>query len=160
MQRREFIGGALWAAVAARAAAGAGPEPSDQTLLVLAQVVVPDRDPAVWRGGEVAERLPEVLSELGSKQKSSVAEAASALDAAAVRSAGRKFAALSLQERTALVKELLAGGGEFGAGFSVVRTAAVNAFYASRTGRQRTGYYDTTQFVGYPEHVRLAETWE
>jgi hypothetical protein len=160
MLRREFIGGSIWAAVTARVALRAGPGSREATLLALAEVIVPDRDTAVWSSGEVADSFLATVGAMKGTPRTQVEKVASGLDAASTQAVGRKFATLSLQDRTSLVKGKLGAAGDFGAGFSVVRTASVDAFYSSAVGRKRTGYDDTTQFVGYPEYVRLAETWE
>ena len=162
MRRKEFISGVVLAPLAAAAAvraAGAGPG-NDGTLLALAGTVIPDRDPAVWQNGEVAEAFLDGIGRLKAEEKTAVEAATDRLDTAAVNWAGRRFAALPVADRTALVKELLSDREDFAGAFAVVRSQAVNAFYGSRIGFERTGYRETAQFVGYPEYLERAETWE
>lgn len=92
--------------------------------------------------------------------KAQVEKAVRTVEAAAIQSTKRRFSALNLQVRTSLVRKPLGAGKEFGVGFSLLRTAAMTTFYTSETGQRRTGYQDTTQFVGYPEYVQISESWE
>ena len=160
IRRREFIAGAGWAALPTRALMSSAPGSPDRTLLALAEVIIPDRDAQVWLKGSVADSFLHRLEGLDQTRKAQVEKAVKTLEAAAIQSSSKQFSALGLQDRTSLVKKQLGAGKEFSVGFSLLRTAAMNAFYASETGQRRTGYHDTTQFVGYPEYVQLSETWE
>jgi len=162
MRRRDFITGTLGSSIAIGLAAQPGftGQIDRGTLLALARTVIPDRDPRVWQSGAVAEAFLDEIDGIKGKERVRLESELSSLDAAALESSGKRFAGLGLDERTALVESRLAGREEFRGAFAVVRTAAVNAFYASRTGHERTGYYETTQFIGYPEYLQGAETWE
>jgi len=160
IRRREFIAGAAWATFPARALRSSAPGSPDRTLLALAEVIIPDREAQVWLKGSVADSFLHRLEALDQTRKAQIEKAAETVEAAALQSTSKQFPALGLQDRTSLVKKQLGAGREFGAGFSLLRTAAMKAFYTSETGQRRTGYHDTTQFVGYPEYVQLSESWE
>ena len=160
IRRREFIAGTAWATFQTRALRSSAPGSPDRTLLALAEVIIPDRDAQVWLKGSVADSFLHRLEALDQTRKAQIEKAAKTVEAAAIQSTSKQFSALRLQDRTSLVKKQLGAGNEFGVGFSLLRTAAMNAFYANDTGQRRTGYRDTTQFVGYPEYVQLSESWE
>jgi hypothetical protein len=160
IRRREFIAGAAWAAVTGHARLGAAPKSLGTTLLALAEVIVPDQDSTIWLKGNVTDTFLNGLESLDQSQKAELEKAVRTIEAEADRATGKSFSALNLQERTSIIKQKLAAGNGFRSGFWIVRTVAMRAFYASRTGRRRTGYHDTTQFDGYPQYVRAAETWE
>ena len=157
MQRREFIGSVLWTTLFARIGFAQGLE---KTLLALARVVIPDRDPAVWNSGEVALAMTQVIESLSGSRKDQVAATLTFLNDASKSQMEEDFCRLSLQDRTRLVKEAVESSEEVNKGFETVRAAALRCFYSSSVGRQRTGYRQTNQFEGYPEHVRAAEIWE
>lgn len=160
IRRREFIAGAAWAAFSIRALMSSAPDSPDRTLLALAEVIIPDRDDQVWLKGSVADSFLRGLEALDQSKKAQVEEIAKVVEATAIQSTSKQFSTLGLQDRTSLVQKQLGAGEGFGVGFSLLRTEAMNAFYPSETGRRRTGYHDTTQFVGYPEYVQLSESWE
>jgi hypothetical protein len=157
MQRREFIGGILWSGLFARLGFAEG---LDKTLLALAQVIVPDRDPAVWVSSDVAEALFGGIERLGSNGKDQIAATLKSLNEAATRQEGEEFHELSLQLRTTLVRKEIELSEEVRQGFTAIRAAALKCFYSSHIGHQRTGYRETSQFEGYPEYVQMAATWE
>jgi hypothetical protein len=157
MQRREFIGGILWTTLFARLGFAEG---LDKTLLALAQVIIPDREPAVWISSDVAEALVGEIEKLESPRKDQIAATLTTLNEAARRKERQDFHELSLQLRTALVKEQTDLSEEVTLGFAAVRAASIKCFYSSSIGHQRTGYRETDQFKGYPEYCQTAETWE
>jgi hypothetical protein len=160
IRRREFIVSTAWSGLSASALVGSAKDSPDRTVLALAEVIVPDRDPQIWLRGSVADSFLRRLETLDRAGKAQVEKAARTVEAAAIQSTKRRFSSLDLQGRTSLVGKQLGAGKEFRVGFSLLRTAAMTTFYASETGRRRTGYHDTTQFVGYPEYVELSESWE
>jgi len=157
MQRREFIGGILWSTLFARLGFAEG---LDKTLLALAEVIIPDREPAVWISSGVAEALVGEIEKLEAPRKDQMAATLTTLNEAATRKEGRDFHELSLQFRTGLVKEQTDLSEEVRQGFMTIRAAAIKCFYSSSIGHQRTGFRETSQFKGYPECVETAETWE
>ena len=157
MQRREFIDGIIGTALFARLGFAEG---QDKTLLALAQVIIPDREPAVWKTGDVAVALIGEIEKLKPPRRKQIAAALKALNEAANVQKGEDFHKLSPQVRTALVKKQTDLSDEVRQGFTTIRVAALKCFYGSDIGRRRTGYHETNQFEGYPEHVRSAETWE
>jgi hypothetical protein len=132
----------------------------EKTLLALAQVVIPDRDPKVWSSGNVAVALVDEFENLNRIQKDLIARTLKALNDAARSQESKDFHELSLHLRTTLVKQQIEFSEEVRQGFRTVRSAALNCFYGSSIGYQRTGYLETNQFEGYPEHVPSSETWE
>jgi hypothetical protein len=160
IRRREFIASTAWAGFSVSALAGSAEDSPDRTLLALAEVIVPDRDGQIWLRGSVADSFLRRLETLDETGKAQVEKAVRTVEAAAIHAKNKQFSALRLQDRTMLVRTQLGVGEEFGSGFSLIHRAAMNAFYTSETGQRRTGYHDTTQFVGYPEYVQLSESWE
>lgn len=158
--RRTFIGGGFWAALSFGRGIRASQASGNDTLLSLAGTIVPDSDSEVWRSGPVASSFLARLNAVAPAAKAQVKKLTAELDTLAHRHKDMPFADLALGERTKLVKEHLSPQSEFGAPLYTVRSAAVSAFYSSEIGYLRTGYRETTQFVGYPEYVRSAETWE
>jgi hypothetical protein len=157
MQRREFIGGILWPTLFGRLGFAEG---TDKTLLALAQVVIPDRDSEVWKSGEVALAMVDEFENLRSAERDLIATTLKSLNEAANSQGSTDFQALSLRARTKLVKKQIELSAEVKQGFTMVRAAALKFFYGSSVGHKRTGYRETNQFEGYPEHVQTAETWE
>ena len=161
MLRREFIGGIFWQATTARMVFANSSDIPNSTLLNLAELIIPDRNPSVWLPGhQVAKSFFAEFKGLGENPKGEILTSIGILDASAIRQAGKKFVELPPQIRVSLVTNLLSTDGKFKAGFISIRVIALKAFYTSSVGHHRTGYYNTTQFTGYPEHVRLAEIWE
>jgi len=157
MRRREFIVSILWTKTFVRLGFAEG---LDQTLLALAQVIIPDRDPTVWVSGDVAAALAGEIESLDDSGRRQIVAALKSLDAAAVDQEGEQFHELTLQLRTALVKKQIELSEEVKQGFTAIRAAAIECFYSSSIGHQRTGYRETSQFRGYPEYVQTAKTWE
>ena len=160
IRRREFIANAAWATFSTSALIGSAPDSPDRTLLALAEVIVPDKDGQVWLTGSVADSFRRRLEVLDQNKKAQVEKLVRTIEAAAIQAKNRQFSVLRLEDRTMLVKMQLGVGEEFGSGFSLLRRAAMDAFYSSEIGQRRTGYHDTTQCVGYPEHVQRSEFWE
>lgn len=157
MQRREFIGGILGTTLFSRLGFAKG---LDETLLALAQVIIPDRDPTVWVSSDVAAALVEEIEKLEGAQRAQIETTLRTLNMIATRQEGEDFHELSLQLRTTLVKEQIDLSEEVKQGFTTIRTAALKCFYSSGIGHQRAGFRETNQFKGYPESVQKAETWE
>lgn len=157
MQRREFIGGVLCAALFTRLGFAEGLE---KTLLSLAHVIIPDREPAVWISSDVAAALVEEIENLGNSEREQVAFTLESLNSAAIRQEGNDFHELSLQLRTSLVNEQLTVSESMKQGFTTFRAKVLKCFYSSDTGHHRTGYRETSQFEGYPEYLQMAETWD
>ena len=132
-----------------------------QILLALAEVVVPDKDPATWQSSTAADELVSRWRSLEDSRRNELKTALQMLESEAGNSFdGKKFISLNKKQRIALVRRLLDRSEDFASNFSTLRPLIVRSFYSSKLGFERTGYRSTTQFIGYPEHVELAEIWE
>ncbi|OGG05316.1 MAG: hypothetical protein A3F83_17195 [Candidatus Glassbacteria bacterium RIFCSPLOWO2_12_FULL_58_11] len=161
MRRRLFIescGATLTAALTVELRAQL--EEGLPLLLTLAEVVVPDKDLSVWRGGPAATELQRAWLALESRERLELSAALGELEAEAVRASEMKFGALSLEARKALVRGLLARSVSFQAAFPRFRGIIVRSFYSCPVGFERTGFSTTTQFRGYPEPLWSAESGE
>ena len=162
MRRRLFIiescGATLTAALAVELRAQQ--EESPRLLLALAEAVVPDKDPSVWRSSPAAAELRRAWQALEGPERTGLAPALGELEAEAVRTSEKKFSALNPEARTALVRGLLENSASFQAAFPKFRGMIVRAFYSSPSGFERTGYSTTTQFTGYPEPLWSAGSGE
>jgi hypothetical protein len=100
------------------------------------------------------------IESLNRPQRDQVAVILESLNEASTREEGKDFHELARHFRIELVKKQIELSEDVKQGFTTVRAAALKCFYGSSIGRQRTGYRETSQFSGYPEHVRQAEVWE
>ena len=157
MRRRVFLSACGVALIGSwpQSTAAAG-EAGSQALLALAEVVVPDKDPAAWRSGPAAVELCSRWRGLEDSRRRGIETALKMLDS----EAGSSFISLDTKQRTALVRRLIDRSADFASNFSQLRPLIVRSFYSSRTGFERTGYSRTTQFIGYPEYTQTAENLE
>ena len=129
-------------------------------LLAVAEVIVPDKNPATWQSGPAVDELVRRWRLLEDSRRSELLSALEMLESESGKSGGGEFASLDKRPRTALVRRLLEKSEDFASSFSTLRPLIVRSFYSSRLGFERTGYRSTTQFIGYPEYVESAEIWE
>jgi len=160
MRRREFISGALGAGIAVRKLSAQPLGLPDGMILALAEVIVPDRDRNTWKSGSVADAFVRLIRELDPVDSSRVETSTRTAAESADREWGTALEQLAVDARLSLVRQLLETNGEFKAGFILLRGAALKAFYSSSLGWERAGFHETTQFIGYPEYLESAETWE
>ena len=161
MRRRLFIescGAALTAVLAVELRAQQ--EESFQLMLALAEAVVPDKDPSVWRSSPAAVELRRSWQALEGPERTGLAAALGELEAEAVRRSEKKFGGLNPEARAGLVRGLLESSAAFQTAFPRFRGMIVRAFYSSPPGFERTGYSTTTQFAGYPEPLWSAGSGE
>ena len=162
MRRRVFISACGVALIGSLPGNSAKADMDDlQILLALAEVVVPDKDPATWQNSAAADELASRWRSLEDSRRNELKTALRMLGSEAGKfGEGKEFVSLDKKQRTALVRGLLDRSEDFASNFWQLRPLIVSSFYSSKLGFERTGYRSTTQFVGYPEHVELAEIWE
>ena len=162
MRRRVFLSACAVAMIGSLPGESAAGKVDDlQILLAVAEVVVPDRDPATWQSGPAVDGLVSRWRLLEDSRRNELINALEMLESESGRSGGGgKFASLDKEPRVALVRRLLEKSEDFASNFSILRPLIVRSFYSSKLGFERTGYRNTTQFIGYPEHVKSAEIWE
>lgn len=162
MRRRVFIsacGAALIGSLPVRSAKTGMEEL--QILLCLAGVVVPDKNPATWQSSTAADELVSRWENLEDSRRRELKTSLQMLESEAGNSFdGKSFISLDKKQKTALVRRLLDRSKDFVSNFSTLRPLIVRSFYSSKLGFERTGYRSTTQFIGYPEYLELAEIWE
>ena len=162
MRRRIFLSACGVALIGSLPGKSAVAQEDDlQILLALAEVVVPDKNPATWQSSAAADELLSRWRLLEDSRRNELRTALRMLESEAGKSfKGKKVLSLNKKQRTALVSRLLDQSKDFASNFSQLRPLIVRFFYSSKLGFERTGYSRTTQFIGYPEHVELSEIWE
>ena len=131
-----------------------------ELLLLLAAVVVPDKDNTAWSKGACREELTRAWRQLEASEKQRLSSSLHILNAGAQKLGARDFRSLTLDQKTALLRTTLNEFQVFAEDFQRLRSMITRAFYSSPLGLKRTGYIRTTQFRGYPEFLRLAKEWE
>jgi hypothetical protein len=162
MRRRVFLSACAVALIGSLPEKPVAADRDDlQILLAVAEVVVPDKDPATWQSGPAVDELVSSWRLFEESRRNELITALEMLENESGKSGGGgKFASLDKEPRTALVRRLLEESEDFASNFSTLRPLIVRSFYNSKLGFERTGYRSTTQFIGYPEHVESAEIWE
>jgi hypothetical protein len=162
MRRRVFLSACTVALIGSLPGKPAAADRDDlKILLAVAEVIVPDKDPATWQSGSAVDELVSRWQVLEDSRRNGLLNALEMLESESGKSGGGgKFASLDKESRTALVRRLLEKSEDFASNFSILRPLIVRSFYSSKLGFERTGYRSTTQFIGYPEHVESAEIWE
>jgi hypothetical protein len=155
MRRRDFIGSACGAAAATAALSGVSFAADDhalELLLELARVVLPDESSGAWTNGRPRRALEDNWRSLDTDTRKGYASILSTLDRKSVSSGGLKdFFSVPMEDRPAVVRNLLGESAEFREAFQRMRSMMLYAYYDSPVGMRRAGYYPTTQFEGYPE---------
>ena len=154
MRRRDFISTACGAAASSAAfPAGSFAAYDDglALLLQLARVAIPDEASGAWTNGAARKALEDKWRSLDSDTRKGYTAVLKKLDRAALSGGGKDFASVPLKERPEIVRRLMEESKEFDRNFWQMRSMMLYAYYDSPVGMRRTGYYPTTQFVGYPE---------